>query len=96
MLSSVYFSGISEASTVNSVPGSIKRKTTLTRMDDSTSEELKTLIQLMGANDWQKRQEGIEQFHDLTMRNPDACVAQLVKVILEYKKYWRFIRTLML
>ena len=55
-------------------------------MDDSTSEELKTLIQLMGANDWQKRQEGIEQFHDLTMRNPDACVAQLVKVILEYKK----------
>ena len=50
-------------------------------MDDSTSEELKTLIQLMGANDWQKRQEGIEQFHDLTMKNPDACVAQLVKVI---------------
>ena len=34
----------------------------------------------MAANDWTKRQDGIEQFQDLTMKNPDACVAQLVKV----------------
>ncbi len=59
----------------------MKRRTTFNRAaDDGSAEEVKTLIELMGAHDWQKRQEGIEMFQDLTLRNPDACTAHIVKV----------------
>lgn len=54
----------------------------MTRMDDSTSEDVKNMMQLMAANDWKSRQQGIEQFHDLAIRNPDACIMQMVKVCI--------------
>ena len=52
----------------------------MARLDDNTSEEVKSMMQSMAANDWQKRQTGIEQFHDLTIKNPDAVIMQMVKV----------------
>ena len=72
-------SGVSEASTAQT-SNMVKRKSTMARLDDNTSEEVKSMMQSMAANDWQKRQNGIEQFHDLTIKNPDAVIMQMVKV----------------
>lgn len=56
------------------------RRRQINRTDETTMEEIKSMINQMSANDWRQRYEAINKFQDMCISSPEAVSVQIVKV----------------
>ena len=63
------------------------------RTDEARMEEVKAVIGLMAASNWQQRYEGVTSFREMCETNPSLVATQIIKV-RPTKKEEKFIKFL--
>ncbi|CAL1537741.1 unnamed protein product [Lymnaea stagnalis] len=72
--------GGSAGSSADSGVGHQSQRKPLVRADEARMEEVKTMIGLMAANNWQQRYEGVSSFLAMCENNPGLVSTQIIKI----------------
>ncbi|XP_035828901.1 TOG array regulator of axonemal microtubules protein 1 [Aplysia californica] len=68
------------SSSADSGVGHTTRRRALVRTDEARMEEVKAVIGLMAASNWQQRYEGVSSFLSMCETNPTLVASQIIKI----------------